>query len=159
MKVTVAGDSAPPPPLATASAVSTPTRYQYANGQLTSMKLTTSEQGNILVEWIPPSSPTGNRGRIPPDDYRVSWVKGDEPFPSNRDTAGNADVVGVSYTLTGLESGQTYRVHVRANYPAGSLYLQPAWAGPWTELQVVVASPIVSTRHCPHAAQGRSRHE
>ena len=141
MKVTVAGDAAPPPPLATASTVSTPTRYQYANGQLTSLRLTTSEPGNILVEWIPPSSPSGNLGPIPPDNYRVSWVKGDEPFPSASDTAANADVSGVSYALTGLENGETYRVRVRASYPAGSLYLRPAWDGAWTELEIVVASP------------------
>ena len=141
MKITVAGDGDPPPPLATASTVSSPTPDQYANGQLASLKLTTSEPGSILVEWIPPSSPTGNLGPIPPDDYRVSWVKGDEPFPGSNDTAGNANVAGASYTLTGLDSGGTYRVRVRANYPAGSLYLQPAWAGPWTELQIVVASP------------------
>ena len=49
MKVTVAGDAAPPPPLATASTVSTPTRYQYANGQLTSLKLTTS--GRATSWW------------------------------------------------------------------------------------------------------------
>ena len=144
MKVTVAGDgdSNPPPPLATASTVSSPTRDRYANGQLTSVTLTTSEPGNILVEWIPAPLPTGDLGRIPPDDYRVSWVKGDGPFPSTSDTAGNADVAGVAYTLTGLESGETYRVRVRGNYPVGSLYyLQPAWHGPWTELQIIAASP------------------
>ncbi len=141
MKVTVAGDGESNPPLATASSVSSPTLDQYATGQLTSLTLTTSEPGNILVEWIPASSPTGDRGRIPPDDYRVSWVKGDEPFPSNSETAGNAVVARASYTLTGLESGQTYRVRVRANYPEGSLYLRPAWTGPWTEVQIVVASP------------------
>ena len=141
MKVTVGGDGEPPPPLATASAVSSPVPDQYVTGQLTSLKLTTSEPGNILVEWIPASSPVNNDGPIPPDDYRVSWVKGDEPFPRYSDTASNADVAGVSYTLTALESGETYRVRVRANYPAGSLYLRPAWNGPWTELQIVVASP------------------
>ena len=94
MKVTVAGEGAPPPPLATASAVSSPTLDEYATGQLTSLTLTSSEPGKILVEWIPASSPTGDRGRIPPDDYRVSWVKGDGPFPSDSETAGNADVVG-----------------------------------------------------------------
>ena len=141
MKITAAGDGNPPPPLATASTVSSPTPDQYANGQLTSLKLTTSEVGNILAEWIPPSSPTNNDGPFPPDDYRVSWAKGDEPFPSASTTAGNADVAGASYTLTGLDSGETYRVRVRANYPAGALYLQPAWNGPWAELQIVVASP------------------
>ncbi len=141
MKITAAGDGSPPPPLATASTVSSPTPEQYATGQLTSLKLTTSEVGNILVEWIPPSSPTNNDGAFPPDDYRVSWAKGDESFPSASTTAGNADVAGASYALTGLDSGEIYRVRVRANYPAGALYLQPAWNGPWTELQIVVASP------------------
>ena len=141
MKITAAGDGSPPPPLATASTVSSPTPEQYATGQLTSLKLTTSEVGNILVEWIPPSSPTNNDGAFPPDDYRVSWAKGDESFSSASATAGNADVAGASYALTGLDSGETYRVRVRANYPAGALYLQPAWNGPWTELQIVVASP------------------
>ena len=141
MKITAAGDGSPPPPLATASTVSSPTPEQYATGQLTSLKLTTSEVGNILVEWIPPSSPTNNDGPFPPDDYRVGWAKGDESFPSASATAGNADVAGASYLLTGLDSGETYRVRVRANYPAGALYLQPAWNGPWAELQTVVASP------------------
>ena len=141
MKITAAGDGSPPPPLATASTVSSPTPDQYATGQLTSLKLTTSEVGNILVEWIPPSSPTNNDGAFPPDDYRVSWAKGDESFSSASATAGNADVAGASYALTGLDSGETYRVRVRANYPAGALYMQPAWNGPWTELQIVVASP------------------
>ena len=141
MKITPAGDGSPPPPLATASTVSSSTPDQYATGQLTSLKLTTSEVGNILVEWIPPSSPTNDDGPFPPDDYRVSWAKGDESFPSASATAGNADVAGASYLLTGLDSGGTYRVRVRANYPAGALYLQPAWNGPWAELQTVVASP------------------
>ena len=141
MKITPAGDGSPPPPLATASTVSSPTPEQYATGQLTSLKLTTSEVGNILVEWVPPSSPTNNDGPFPPDNYRVSWAKGDESFPSASATAGNADVAGASHALTGLDSGETYRVRVRANYPAGALYLQPAWNGPWAELQIVVASP------------------
>ena len=141
MKITAAGDGNPPPPLATASTVSSPTPDQYANGQLSSLTLTTSEPGNILVEWIPPSSPVNNDGPFPPDDYRVSWAKGDETFPSAGDAAGNADVAGASYLLTGLDSGETYRVRVSANYPAGALYLQPAWSGPWAELQIVVASP------------------
>ena len=141
MKITPAGNGSPPPPLATASTVSSPTPDQYATGQLTSLKLTTSEVGNILVEWIPPSSPTNDDGPFPPDDYRVSWAKGDESFPSASATAGNADVAGASHALTGLDSGETYRVRVRANYPAGALYLQPAWNGPWAELQIVVASP------------------
>ena len=97
MKITAAGDGSPPPPLATASTVSSPTPEQYATGQLTSLKLTTSEVGNILVEWIPPSSPTNNDGPFPPDNYRVSWAKGDESFPSASATAGNADVAGASY--------------------------------------------------------------
>ena len=141
MKITVAGDGSPPPPLATASTVSSPTPEQYANGQLTSLKLTTSEVGNILVEWIPPSLPINNDGPFPPDNYRVSWAKGEESFPSASATAGNADVAGASYLLTGLDSGETYRVRVRADYPAGALYLRPAWNGPWAELQIVVASP------------------
>ena len=97
MKITVAGDGSPPPPLATASTVSSPTPEQYANGQLTSLKLTTSEVGNILVEWVPPSLPINNDGPFPPDNYRVSWAKGDESFPSASATAGNADVAGASH--------------------------------------------------------------
>ena len=57
------------------------------------------------------------------------------------DSTGYVEVTGSPHTLTGLESGQTYRVRVRAQYPQGS---NNAWNGPWTDLEIVSATPEIT---------------
>ena len=74
--------------------------------------LSTSTPGEILVVWIPPI--------VRPRDYRISWARADQDFPSWRDVDGNAISVSTSHTITGLEQGQHYKVRVRPRYEDAS---------------------------------------
>ena len=69
-----------------------------------------------------------------PTDHRVNWAKSNEDFPTWTDTGGNAFPPGTSYTISGLDEGVEYKVHVRARYSGES-------AGPWSaKVRIVVAS-------------------
>ena len=72
-----------------------------------------------------------------PSAYHVNWAIDEEPYPDSAASSGYVEVTGSPHTLTGLGSGQTYRVRVRAHYPQGS---NNAWNGPWTELEIVSAT-------------------
>lgn len=67
-----------------------------------------TQPGTIRASWTAPSET--------PTDYRISWAKEGEPFPTWTDSSGNAFPTGPSHTITGLEEGETYKVKVRARY-------------------------------------------
>ena len=110
---------------------------EYEQGQLATMTLESPEAGNIDVTWTAPSLPTDQT----PSAYNVNWAKDQEPYPDSAASTGYVEVTGSPHTLTGLESGQTYRVRVRARYPRGS---NNARNGPWTELEIVSATSEIT---------------
>ncbi len=59
-------------------------------------------------------------------DHRVSWAPSNENFRGWRDTGWNAFPTGTSYTITGLDGGEEYKVKVRARFQSGPSSL---WSG------------------------------
>ena len=73
-----------------------------------------------------------------PTDYRLSWTRTGEGFKAWTDSSGNAFPTTNSYTITGLDEGERYKVKVRARY-AGS-------SGAWSEIvRAGVASAATDT--------------
>ncbi len=59
-------------------------------------------------------------------DHRVSWAPSNENFRGWRDTGWNAFPTGTSYTITGLDGGEEYKVKVRARFQSGP---SSQWSG------------------------------
>ena len=76
----------------------------------------------LAVTWTAPA--TGS----PPSHYRVSWRTGSDPYVSS------ADIVGTSFTISGLVASTTYDVRVRAINAGG----QSDWT---TAVQAATEAP------------------
>ena len=74
--------------------------------------LVSSQPGTIQASWEAPSEAPAN--------YRISWAKVGEDFKTWTDQSGNAFPTEPSYTITGLEGGEEYKVMVRARYDGSS---------------------------------------
>ena len=97
----------PVPP--TDTPVPPPDTQVTANAKDVSNVVLASNQAGILeVSWNAPSAAS--------KDYRVGWAKVGENFRTWTDTSVNAFPTSSSYTITGLEVGARYKVHVRARY-------------------------------------------
>ena len=115
-----------PVPTATNTPVPTATNTPVPvnNRAIAAVTLAINQPGELQASWDVPSET--------PHDYRISWAKVGESFPSWRDDHGNAYPTSPSYTITGLDEGVRYKVKVRARYNGS--------AGDWTEpFEVVVA--------------------
>lgn len=89
--------------------------------------LTNPESGMIHVEWEEPS--------MEPKDYRITWAKVGEQYPSWRKTIGNAYPTEPHHTITGIEEGK-YKVKVCARYNIGD-------NGTWSdEFAITIAGSI-----------------
>ncbi|MCE2473532.1 MAG: fibronectin type III domain-containing protein [Anaerolineae bacterium] len=84
---------------------------------VSNISLSSNQAGVLAVTWNAPSET--------PRDYRVAWAKVGENFRTWSDTSVNAFPTSNSYTITGLEGGQRYKVLVRAHYHSGG-------PGPWS---------------------------
>ena len=89
--------------------------------------LVSAQAGTIQASWEAPSET--------PTDYRISWAKVAESFLTWNDPAGNAFPTEASYTITGLNGGEAYKVKIRARYNGSS----GDWSGQATI--TVIASP------------------
>ena len=141
MKIIVAGDGeAPPPtweetttvtiPAVIPDAVDADVPETYQSGQLATMRLASPTAGSIDASWTAPTTPTYQT----PTTYELNWAKDQETYPTSTAASGFIQVAGTSYSITGVEHGETYRVRARAVYaqiPA------TAWNGPWTELEII----------------------
>ena len=78
---------------------------------VSNINLSSNQAGVLEVSWDAPSET--------PKDYRVGWAKVGENFRTWTDTSVNAFPTSPSYTITGLEAGERYKVHVRARYHSG----------------------------------------
>ena len=117
----VPADDPPPPQNNTAVLEAPVPRDSRDIGRIT---LVSSTPGTILAAWEEPGDNPAN--------YRISWAKEGEPFLTWTDRTGNAFPTEPSWTITGLEWGERYKVKVRASY-AGT-------AGDWSgELAIAVA--------------------
>ncbi len=96
-----------------------------------SITLVSSTPGTIQASWVAPAEPPAN--------YRITWAKAGEVFPSWTDQMGNAFPTEPSWTITGLEGGERYKVKVRASY-SGT-------AGDWSgELAITVVGATPANR-------------
>ncbi len=92
---------------------------------ITGLTLASTAPGTADVSWDAPART--------PDDYRVSWAKAGEAYLTWRNSDGNAFPTGPSYTITGLEEGEVYKVQVRARYSGGG-------PGPWSGEATITVS-------------------
>ena len=76
--------------------------------EIAGLTLSSTTPGTIRVAWDAPSEA--------PADYRLSWAKVDAQFLTWTDLSGNAFPTDTSYTITGLEEDEAYKVIVRARY-------------------------------------------
>ena len=120
-------------PTPTATPVYTPTPTATAaedSKAVGTVRLESNQAGVLNVSW---DSPTNA-----PVDYRVSWARTGEDFPSWTVSAGNAFPTTPSYTITGLDQGIRYKVKVRARY-------QPDTPGAWSAVvEADVASGVAT---------------
>ncbi len=70
--------------------------------------LTADTPGTIQAAWEEPTETPAN--------YRIAWAKVGENFLTWTDPSGNAYPTEPSYTITGLEAGEEYKVKMRASY-------------------------------------------
>ena len=95
--------------------------------------LVSSQPGKIQGSWEAPTEE--------PDDYRISWAKEGESFKTWTDNTGNAFPTEPSYTITGLDGGEKYKVKVRARYGSSP----GAWSGEAviTVIESPASKPVV----------------
>ena len=107
--ITVQDVPADPPPENTVVLEPPDPRGSRAIGRIT---LISSQPGTIQASWEAPTEE--------PADYRISWAKEGEDFKTWTDNTGNAFPTEPSYTITGLEEGEEYKVKIRARYDGSS---------------------------------------
>ena len=88
---------------------------------ISGLALASVQPGTIRATWDAPGET--------PRDYRVSWAKAGEAFLTWTNLSGNAFPAAPSYTITGLEEGEEYKVKVRARYDGGG---PGDWSGVFT---------------------------
>ncbi|MYH03561.1 MAG: BspA family leucine-rich repeat surface protein, partial [Cenarchaeum sp. SB0675_bin_21] len=114
-----AGDGQP-----SSEATATPRNPRHITG----FTLSSTQPGTIQVDWSEPAED--------PTNYRVSWAKVDERFPTLAASTGYAFPDSTSYTITGLEEGAEYKVKVRARYDSGG-------NGAWSD---ILTATVASSR-------------
>ena len=107
--ITVQDVPADPPPENTVVLEPPDPRGSRDIGRIT---LVSSQPGTIQASWEAPTED--------PADYRISWAKEGEDFKTWTDNTGNAFPTEPSYTITGLEGGEEYKVKIRARYDGSS---------------------------------------
>ena len=112
-----------------------PAEAQVNDKAVGNVSVTSPNPGELSVSWDAPGDA--------PDDYRVTWKKSSEKWPSYEDDntvdGGNAFPTATSHTATGLEEGTEYSVRVRARYHDGNGNVEQS--GPWsTSVEITVAA-------------------
>ena len=94
------------------------------------VRVESNQPGVLEISWDAPAET--------PLDYRVSWARVGESFPSRPDDPGNAYPTSPSHMSMGLDQGVRYQVQVRARYEDSN----GEWSAP---VEAVVASAPAST--------------
>ena len=94
------------------------------------VRVESNQPGVLEISWDAPAET--------PLDYRVSWARVGESFPSRPDDPGNAYPKSPSYMSMGLDQGVRYQVQARARYEDAD----GDWSAP---VEAVVASAPAST--------------
>ena len=94
------------------------------------VRVESNQPGVLEISWDAPAET--------PLDYRVSWARVGESFPSRPDDPGNAYPTSPSYMSIGLDHGMRYQVQVRARYEDAD----GDWSAP---VEAVVASAPPAT--------------
>ena len=94
------------------------------------VRVESNQPGVLEISWDAPAET--------PLDYRVSWARVGESFPSRPDDPGNAYPTRPSHMSMGLDQGVRYQVQVRARYEDSN----GEWSAP---VEAVVASAPAST--------------
>ena len=72
------------------------------------LRVRSTQPGELEISWDVPAGA--------PLDYRLSWARVGENFPTQHDQPGNAYPTSPSHVITGLDQGERYQVRVRARY-------------------------------------------
>ena len=94
------------------------------------VRVESNQPGVLEISWDAPAET--------PLDYRVSWARVGESFPSRPDDPGNAYPTSPSYMSMGLDQGVRYQVRVRGRYEGSN----GDWSAP---VEAVVASASTAT--------------
>ena len=89
------------------------------------LRVRSIQPGELEISWDAPAGA--------PLDYRLSWARVGENFPTQHDQPGNAFPTTPSHVITGLDQGERYQVRVRARYESS----ESEWSSP---VESVVAS-------------------
>ena len=115
------------------------TEAQTPDREIGGLTLRSDSPGTLQVSWDEVSPK--------PSDHRVNWAKSSEGYPSWREADGNAYPETNSYTITGLDEGVEYKVHVRARYSGES-------PGPWSETVTATVAVTALPPNAPGQDQG-----
>ena len=91
------------------------------------LRVRSTQPGELEISWNVPAGA--------PLDYRLSWARVGENFPTQHDQPGNAFPTIPSHVITGLDQGERYQVRVRARYQSS----ESDWSSP---VESVVASSL-----------------
>ncbi len=127
----VQDDTAPTTPTPTPTITSTPTVSPTVSPTdgVADLSLSSDFPGEIVAVWTAPSEAPAN--------YRVTWAKVDEDYPSWTDASMNAYPTKTTHKITALEPGTEYKVSVLASYSGRS--------GAWSEQRARVIDDFPTT--------------
>ena len=122
---------------------------QQDRGAIAALTLISDTPGTVDVAW---DAPAGTA----PTDYRVSWARIEDDWPSWTDDTGNLYPTTTTEQIADLDEGAEYKVRVRARYHHGTHATSP-WSGPWDKAALVVAASVAAvaqTQQVPGTISG-----
>ena len=138
--LTVAAEPTPEPTAEPAPEPTAEPTEEPVDGAIGSPTATDDNAGRLVIAWQAPQAP-----HDAPTDYRVSWARSVDDYPSYTEEHGNAHPATPTHTLEGLDRDTKYKIRIRARYSPNGQY-DAHWSGPWTEITARVVSSPPDTR-------------
>ena len=138
--LTVAAEPTPEPTAEPAPEPTAEPTEEPVDGAIGSPTATGDNAGGLVIAWQAPQAP-----HDAPTDYRVSWARSVDAYPSYTEEHGNAHPATPTHTLEGLDRDTKYKIRIRARYSPNGQY-DAHWSGPWTEITARVVSSPPDTR-------------